>query len=248
MSNSSTNNYVFTAYANKAGLPFDKNKLADATRWANKYLAELPTIFDSTVLLFYTTLNQRNLSGFVGEVYKHVLKAMCKDLIPNPHPDGRPDLLHIYSDEVRRYFEEQCFDPKTRGPIREALAPFKYGGIEIKSSIGNTPNAGALSVGQPRFNQITGLNYWAHHAHACTLLGIYYDYCSNTNSSPQIKGLLYCKVAESDWHKVSIGRPDSKKTSNTSLNQSGVAKLRSALVMHSSEPNYVKLFQRLGYL
>ena len=248
MSNSSASNYVFTSHAQNAGLPFAKEKLEEANLWTNKYLAELPSIFDSTVFHFYTTLNQRNLSGFVGEVYKHVLKALCKDFIPNPHPDGRPDILHLRNEEIRKYFKEKCFDPKTHAPIRDALAPFKYGGIEIKSTIGNTPKAGNFPVGQPRVATITGLNYWAHHAHACTLLGLYYDYCASTNSSPQIKGIVYCEIAESDWHKVSIGRPDRKKTSNTSLNQTGVKKLKAALVMHSSEAEYVRAFKRLGYI
>ncbi len=229
-------------------MPFDNQQIQDATHWTNKYLADLPGIFESSVVQFYTTLNQRNLSGFIGEVFKHVLHELCPNFVPNPHPDGRPDMLNLSDSAVKLYFENTCFDSTSGAPIREHLAPFKYGGVEIKSSIGNTPKAGALEIGQSRSSLITGLNYWAHHAHACHLLGIYYDYCIDTNKSPQVKGIVYCPLLESDWHKVSIGRPDRKKTSNTSLNQSGVAKLRSSLIMHSVEPAYVKMFTRLGYL
>jgi len=248
MSNISHNDFTFTPLANAVGMPFTTLQLREATIWTNKYLSELPGLFDSNVVHFYTTLNQRNLSGFVGEVYKHVLHGLSPDFVPNPHPDGRPDILTLREPSVRRYFESVCFDPESKAPIREHLAPFKYGGIEIKSSIGNTPNAGSLEIGQSRSTLITGLNYWAHHAHACTLLGIYYDYCGIANNSPQVKGLIFCELTVSDWHKVSIGRPDRKKTSNTSLNQVGVGKLRKSLVMHSSEPSYVSMFSRLGYL
>ena len=229
-------------------MPFSTSELERATNVTNEYLAELPALFDSTVHLFYTILNQRNLSGFIGEVYKHVLHAIRPDFVPNPHPDGRPDMLHLANPDVRKYFENACFDPGTKGPIREKLAPFKYGGVEIKCSIGNTPNAGSLDIGQSRSALITGLTYWAHHAHACTLLGIYYDYCVLNEQSPQIKGLVYCDLIESDWNKVSVGRPDRKKTSNTSLNKTGVAKLRSSLLMHSTEPAYVNTFARLRFL
>lgn len=240
--------FSFTPYSRKAALPFSNEQLYDTTTCVNEYLAKLPGLFDSTIVQFYKTLNQRNLSGFIGEVYKHVLHSICPDFVPNPHPDGRPDMLYLKDPEVRKYFKEACFEPSSGAPIREALAPFHYGGVEIKSSIGNTPDAGELEIGQSRSQLITGLNYWAHHAHACTLLGIYYDYCNVTNNSPQIKGLVYCDVIETDWNKVSIGRPDKKKTSNTSLNKTGVAKLRESLIMFSDEPDYIKLFKRLEFL
>lgn len=247
MSNSSVN-YSFTKYAATAGMPFTQAELQEATQWTNKYLAELPGLFDSSIVQFYTTLNQRNLSGFVGEVFKHVIFALNKNYMPNPHPDGRPDILNLNSEIEKNYFEEVCFDPVSRAPLREYLAPFKYGGVEVKSSIGNTPSAGDLEIGQSRSELITGLNYWAHHAHECTLLGVYYDYCDQANNSPQIKGLIYCHLVESDWNKVSVGRPDRKKTSNTSLNQAGVGKLKRSLIMHSSESKYIKTLSRLGYL
>jgi hypothetical protein len=229
-------------------MPFTQEELNEATYWTNKYLAELPTLFESTIVQFYTTLNQRNLSGFIGEVFKHVLFSLNQKFVPNPHPDGRPDILNLTASETWDYFEEMCFDKVSRAPLREYLAPFKYGGVEVKSTIGNTPNAGNLGIGESRSHLITGLNYWAHHAHKCNLLGIYYDYCNLTYCSPQIKGLIYCDLVEVDWHKVSVGRPDRKKTSNTSLNQEGVSKLKRSLIMHSSEEKYVQMFCRLGYL
>ncbi len=248
MNNSSASDFQFTQYASKAKLPFSNQQIQDATYWTNKYLAELPGQFDSTVVNFYTTLNQRNLSGFVGEVYKHVLHALCPAFVPNPHPDGRPDMLNLGNPLAKSYFELECFDQTTRAPLREFLAPFKFGGVEIKSSIGNTRKAGELEIGQSRSQLIHGLNYWAHHAHACTLLGIYYDYCAKVSNSPQIKGLVYCDILGSDWNKVSIGNPDRKKTSNTSLNKFGVAKLKKSLIMHSSEQAYIETFSRLGYI
>lgn len=239
--------YVFTKNLDSKSLPFSEQDILAACKNTNEYLTQLPDFFGTTSYNFYSTLNQRNLSGFIGEVFKHALCAINKKLIPNPHPDGRPDVLGLFSEEIEIFYKS-CFDGKSGAPLREYLAPFKYGGVEIKCTIGNTPKAGSFDIGDPRAHKISGLNYWAHHAHACDLLGIYYDYCESTNGNPQIKGVLFCPVLESDWHEVSVGRPDRKKTSNTSLNKQGVQKLKRSLFMHSSEEKYVNNLSRIGYI
>lgn len=247
MSSSSAPQFKFTATASAQNLPITNSDLIASVIKTNEYLIDLPTRFGSTSSSFYTILNQRNLSGFVGEVFKHVIHSLCPSFIPNPHPDGRPDLLNLSIETVAEYFKNNCFDRINNAPLREMLAPFLYGGIEIKASIGNTPSASDFPVGVPRNNVITGLNYWAHHAHECDLLGIYYDYCKIVNGSPQIKGLVFSKITATDWNKVSTGDPSKKKTSNTSLNKQGTAKIKSSLVLLSTEPTYVKMFERLQF-
>lgn len=226
---------------------FSMKDIETSSAITNQYLSHLPSSFGTTSHIFYSTLNQRNLSGFIGEVFKHALCSQSKRLIPNPHPDGRPDILNISNPRIEAHFKS-CFDKLTGAPKRDKLAPFKYGGIEIKCTIGNISNASEFDIGVSRVESISGINFWAHHAHKCDLLGIYYDYCEKMYGAPQIKGAIFCEIEESDWSKVSIGRPDRKKTSNTSLNKQGREKLKNSLIMLSTEEKYKKKFLQLGYL
>lgn len=239
--------FVFTSNHLESELPFSIQTITDATVTTNAYLKELPTFFGTSVHSFYSTLNQRNLSGFIGEVFKHALSSIDSELVPNPHPDGRPDVLVIREPEVSSYYDS-CFRAEDNAPLREKFAPFQYGGVEIKCSIGNITKASQFDIGDSRVSKVTGITYWAHHAHECNLLGIYYDYCEHNEKNPQIKAITYAKICEDDWNAVSTGRPDSKKTSNTSINKKGVAKLKTGLLMHSDEDLYVDNLQRIRFL
>jgi hypothetical protein len=238
--------FIITDRIGQSGVPLASDLLIAATVKTNDYLDKLPGLFDSSMEAFYAVLNQRNLSGFVGEVFKHAVHALCAEFVPNPHPDGRPDILDLRKVEARAYYTDACFSGDDKVPRRDALAPFAFGGIEVKATIGNTPNGGNCKIGQTRSEIITGLNFWAHHVHACDLMAIYYDFCQIARGAPQIKAIFFCKLEEEDWKKVSIGRPDRKKTSNTSLNSKGVSKIRSSIIMHSSAPDYCRTFERLG--
>lgn len=220
--------------------------MVDAILSTNEYLKDLPAVFSMDTIPFYTTLNQRNLSGFVGEVFKHSLCAYSERYIPNPHPDGRPDILDLAKPESKQFLDAICFSDNGI-PQRQHLAPFRFGGIEVKSTIGNLKGASNFSIGIPRHANITSINYWAHHAHTCELLGLYYDFCTRNYGSPQIKAAFFGSLEASDWNKISLGNPNKKKTSNTSLNAKGVGKIRNSLICHSSEPEYVESLKRIGF-
>lgn len=243
---SGTSHFALTQkfYANEALSTCD---IVHAITASNQYLKELSSVFNMDSVSFYTTLNQRNLSGFVGEVFKHSLCSSTDRYAPNPHPDGRPDLLDLETTSSRDFFKDKCFSAEG-APQRIHLAPYPFGGIEVKSCIGSLKNATDYPIGIPRHMEITTLNYWAHHAHECQLLGLYYDFCSLVDGNPQIKAAFFCKLEASDWNKVSIGDPNKKKTSNTSLNASGTAKVRNNMICHSTEPKYIDTLSRLGCL
>jgi hypothetical protein len=223
---------MFTYNSNSTSCPISHDDIARSAEKANHYLTKIPDILGSNANQFYSALNQRNISGFVGEVLKHSIHATNPDFFPNPHPDGRPDLLNLSSTLVRQRFEQFCYDPVTLRPIREHLAPFMYGGVEIKCTVGDTPNGSSYKIGRPRQSVITNLTYWAHHAHACDLLGCYYDFCPDVNGSPQIKAIFFANLDQSDWNKVSTGKAERKKTSNTSTNSSGKTKVKSGCLMY----------------
>lgn len=222
-------------------------KIVEAIVGANEYLRALPSLFATDTVTFYTTLNQRNLSGFVGELFKHTFCTLNNQYILNPHPDGRPDVLDISDIASKSFFETQCFS-KDGLPLRTPLAPYPHGGIEIKASIGSIKIATEYPIGVPRTEAISSVTYWAHHAHECKLMGLYYDFCAEEAGSPQIKAAFFCSLMAADWHKVSIGDPTKKKTSNTSLNAQGITKIRKSLICHTNEERYTETFRRLRYL
>ncbi len=227
-------------------LPFSAGTLIEAIEKTNAYLVKLPSEFKLDGKSFYTILNQRNLSGFVGEILKHAIAALDARFCANPHPDGRPDLLNLTQEHVKAHFLAECFEAVTKAPLRTKLAPFQHGGVEIKCTIGKLNNASEKPIGDPRVSEVTGLTYWAHHAHDCDLLGIYYDFCGECDGSPQIKAAFFTNITQADWHKVSVGDPNKKKTSNTSLRGSGIAKVYSSLVVYDDSGVYMKLMDRLG--
>jgi hypothetical protein len=229
----------------KTGIPIPGAALSNATNKTNRYLARLPELFKTSGSGFYGMLNIRNLSGFIGEILKHAIHSEDERFFPNPHPDGRPDLLNLSCHNADSYFRTYCLNVKDSSPIRQHLAPFKYGGIEIKCSIGVMKKAGEAKIGVPRVEQVTNLKYWAHHAHDCHLLAIYYDFCSAMAGSPQIRSAFFAEVQTLDWCKVSTGNPTKKKTSNTSLRASGFNKLRQNPVLFYDDPAYVRLLHRL---
>lgn len=207
MTNNSQYNLTEKFFTKQALHGFD---IISAFCVSNDYLANLPSAFNTDNVTFYKTLNQRNLSGFVGEVFKHSISAYTDRYTPNPHPDGRPDLLDLSMKESRSFFSDHCFS-EDGAPQRSRLAPYPFGGIEVKSCIGSLKNASKFPIGKPRHEAVTSINYWAHHAHECELLGLYYDFCMQTDGSPQIKAAFFVSLEADDWNKVSIGDPQKKK-------------------------------------
>lgn len=238
---------IISRKIHELNIPFSTENLSTAVDITNEYLVNLPLKFNSDGLVFYNILNQRNLSGFIGEVFKSAICHFSEGFVTNPHPDGRPDILDLRADEANKFFVSECFDQSGKFSIRENLAPFPFGGVEIKCTIGNIKNASGLNIGTSRVNSVTGINYWAHHAHECNLLGVYYDYSDDHSGMPQIMALIYTKLNSKDWNTVSTGKPNSKKTSNTSLNSFGTSKLKKSLVICRNKSIYIDMFRKIGF-
>ena len=50
---------------------------------------------------------------------------------------------------------------------------------------------------------------------------------------------MYSTLTETDWNKVSTGNPNNKKTSNTSLNKSGLQKMKNNCLFCCSDDEYI---------
>jgi hypothetical protein len=231
-----------------ATLPYGltQTELLEAWRLTDAFLARAPSLFELSSQDFYTILNQRNLSGLVGEIFKHSLHKVVPGLTPNPHPDGRPDLLDLRMKATAAYFKEECLDPSNNAPIRTFLAPFKYGGIELKATIGDVTGASDLGIGQSRARLVKNINYWAHHRHACDLLGLYYDFDEMSGGVPQVRAIFFASLTEAHWAAVSTGKPGRKKTSTTSLIKDGRDAVKRGILAYEDTGPYMAMLTRIG--
>ncbi len=231
--------------------------LISAVKETNLYIENLVRIFDDIGFDIFYSLGQRNISGFIGEIYKNILSSKHSELKPNPHPDGRPDILALDTPDAIAYYSE-CFS-EVNGrmvPIKEMLTPFKYGGLEVKCSIGSSGKpqtqrfiseyGRAFSLYDSRVGFLNGITWWAHHSSASNLLGLYYDYYGPLNGTPQILAAFFAELTGEDWNAVSHGDPRNKKTSNTSLNKNGLAKMKNNCVFCVSDAEYKTQMRQIG--
>lgn len=236
----------------------NSSDLVEAANETNEYIQNLVSLFGELGFDIFYSLGQRNISGFIGEIYKNILANKFDNLIPNPHPDGRPDILSLDTEEIKEYYAT-CFR-NINGrlmPIKDMLTPFQFGGLEVKCSIGSSGNlqttrfiadyGHSFSLYEPRVGYLNGITWWAHHSNSSNLLGLYYDYYEPTNKVPQVIAALYSELSSDDWHKVSTGNPNNKKTSNTSLNKTGLQKMKSNCVFCCSDKNYVEQLRKIGF-
>lgn len=238
---------------------FDTQDILEVVVEANNYLVQLSHLFHKMDFDLFQVLGQRNISGVVGEIFSRFFSKKFTDFKNNPHPDGRPDILHLGTEEVIEYYKNECFQ-QVNGrfiPIKSKLSPFPYEGIEVKCTIGNPKTnykfllnndigKKEFELGIPRINYIHELNWWAHHTHSRSLLGLYYDYYSQENNSPQILAVFYSTLDVTDWACVSLGSAKSKKTSNTSLNKLGRTKMKQNCLVMIDNPDYLTNLSRIG--
>lgn len=198
---------------------------------ANEYLRTINRIFQEKHINFFEALGVTNISATVGEIYARFLcKELPELLVSNPHPDGRPDVLCLSTDEARLYYKG-CFmnsDGK-EVPIKSMLTPFLYGGIEIKCTIGSSFSSShkaflrehygveSFPIGVQRVDFLKNVNWVAHHVQNVDLLGLYYDYFPEFESAPQIVAGFFGSLTSDSWNPVSHGDPSKKTTSMTSI-------------------------------
>lgn len=223
----------------------------------NSYIRNLISIFNDINFDIFTSLGQRNISGFIGEIFKNILANNYPDLCPNPHPDGRPDILALDTPDAIKHYAKCFSEVNGRNiPVKDMFTPFKYGGLEVKCTIGSSSkyqtlqfisdHNHAFSLYDSRVGYIDGINWWAHHSSSSNLLGLYYDYYAPFNGTPQILAAFYSELTSDDWNAVSHGNPHNKKTSNTSLNKNGVEKMKRQCMFSVSDTDYLNQLQRMG--
>ena len=170
-------------------------------------------------------LGMRNLSGLVGEIFASTLDNN-KELIPNPHQDGYPDILLL--DDIGKAEWDSIDNHKDKSPF----SPFPTGGFEIKATCGSTPTPkkckeiGCLKpeIGDQRIAMVQSYDWKSHHRNTNNLFGIFWDFIDGV---PTITAIFYSnKLKQTDWTKVVKPKNNKSRTTSVSmLKRDGVEKM-----------------------
>lgn len=193
----------------------------------------------------------RNLSAFIGELFaKQLEKAANGFFMSNPHQDGYPDLLLI-DDYGKKLLDR--IDEQGQRSAKEPFSPFINGGIEIKATCGSVPTPAQLAkkgllkpgIGDRRIEMVMGYDWKAHHRETNNLLGIFWDFHSETRL-PLIAATFFSNaLVEEDWGKTVLPKEGGGRTTSVSIMQkSGIHKMYSNWITICSDRNYGEFFDR----
>lgn len=209
---------------------FTGEEVVRSIKMANEALLRLNESTKEFDINIFEVLGMRNLSGLVGEyVGKCLLRVSGGKLSPNLHQDGYPDLLLTNSTETKNYYTSLY---RVRGgkvyPVsKEFFSPYKYGGIEVKASCGDTPSAKKVAkplVGEQRVSLMTDFNWKAHHRQTNHLFGVLWDFIGG---NPTIVAAFYQdSLTEDDWGELVKPKEEGGRTTSVSAMRSrGVTKM-----------------------
>lgn len=194
----------------------------------------------------FETLGMRNLSGFVGEVFVSTLQDVVSDrFIKNPHQDGYPDLLLNNSVDKNRYLESSMtnVDGKWYPKSKELFSPYKFGGVEIKSTVGSIPPASSsqhkLGIGEQRVELLNGFDWKAHHRETNNLIGLLWDFIDEV---PVIIACFYRNdLVEENWGRIVQPKSGGGRTTSVSImNAKGVKKMCQGWIAVIDDTKYIE--------
>lgn len=204
---------------------------------ANRRLRDMQETIGEQIPVF-EILGLRNLSSFVGEVFKATLASCMPDiLMPNPHQDGYPDLLAL-TPEGKKYINE--VESKGLTTSKGAWSSYAFGGVEVKATCGTTPPASSGTpkpgVGDTRIALLKSLDWKAHHRKTNHLIGLFWDF---VDGLPSIRALFFRPdLTEDDWGAVVAPRQGGGHTTSVSvMTRSGVRKMGDGWIILPSDFN-----------
>ncbi len=207
------------------------------------------------VINIFETLGLRKFSGLVGEYFaRSIMRFSNGSLQSNLHQDGYPDLCLTNTDAKKKYFESLYTVKKGRKyPLnKEVFSPYKFGGIEIKSTCGSTPSAAIKSkplVGEQRVSLTDKFDWKAHHRETNHLLGVLWDFI---DGNPTIVAAFYQdNLSINDWGKIVKPKEDGGRTTSVSImNAKGIHKMCQGWVAVLADQDYIDLLSKkkwIGY-
>jgi transcriptional regulator with XRE-family HTH domain len=207
-------------YSAEAGFILDPTLLVHAVKRANHTMEAIHDFTKVRDVPIFDLLGMRNLSSFVGEVFKRELAHLdSSHLFPNPHQDGYPDLCSL-SAEGRSYVDERT--RKGELASKEFWSPFPFGGLEVKATCGNTPPAKKRrkrALGEQRHDELSSLDWKAHHRETNFLIGLVWDFIDGL---PTVVALFFRNdLSEEDWGEIVKPRDGGGRTTSVSIMKQG---------------------------
>lgn len=204
--------------------------VGEAVAIANAAIKVVHDVSQAYDVLLFDILGLRNLSSFVGEVFKDQLARLMPDsVIPNPNQDGHPDLLAL-TREAKPYLDRLEREGLTSA--KEYFSPFPYGGLEVKATCGDTPPARVMAkpkIGESRLSIMTGLNWKAHHRETNHLISLVWDF---VDGIPTILAAFYRNdLSPDDWGRMVTPGEGSRTTSVSIMAGVGVRKMAAGWVV-----------------
>jgi transcriptional regulator with XRE-family HTH domain len=191
----------------------------------NRMAELLHDLFIANDFPLFELLGLRNLSSFVGAVFGRELWRLMKDrLFLNPHQDGYPDLCASTTEGMAFVAERTRLGQMT---AKTPWSPYPYGGIEVKATCGNTPNARTApkpKIGEPRSHLLQSAEWKAHHRDTNNLLGIFWDF---VDGLPTVLAVFFRNdLVTDDWGKVVLPKEGGGHPTSVSLmTKAGVRKM-----------------------
>ncbi len=206
-------------------LELQPDRVLETVMAANRTLELIHDLCGANNVDVFRFLGLRNLSSFVGEIFKNELwNQYPSELLPNPHQDGYPDLMAL-TPQGSTYIEERRKNGQMT--VKSSWSPYPFGGLEVKATCGITPPARVKAkpeIGESRWPIVTGADWKAHHRNTNYLLGIYWDF---VNGLPTVLAVFYCNSLEmDDWGKVVEHKEDGGNSTSVSvMKRPGVLKM-----------------------
>lgn len=180
---------------------------------ANKTIQLLHRVTLTFNINLFELLGLRNLSSFIGEIFKaQVLAHNSALFITNPNQDGYPDLCALTPKGLE--YVEKNTAAEILNSAKDLWSPYPFGGIEVKATCGNTPNSKVLAkpkIGESRIPILVDAEWKAHHQHTNYLLGVYWDF---VEAVPAILAAFYSnRLTTADWGNMVVPKDGSRSTS-----------------------------------
>lgn len=209
----------------------------EAVGAANLALELIHDLANANEVPIFKLLGLRNLSSFVGEVFANELYKIQKDrFIGNPNQDGYPDLLALVPEGVK-YIKER--EQKGEMSAKNFWSPYRFGGIEIKATCGDTPPARHTPkprIGESRLPTLNNATWKAHHRETNNLLGIFWDFVEGL---PTVVATFYRNdLTTNDWGKIVSPKEGGGRTTSVSImTRDGMKKMGQGWIVLPKRPD-----------
>jgi hypothetical protein len=203
----------------------------------NNALRRLQDLGSEIGFSLWDVASLRTLSAMVGHIFSHHVGESHSELMLNPNQDGQPDLIALTRMGLA-YISENTNESGHLNTDKTLWSPYPFGGVEIKSTCGNTPPASEIpkpGIGDSRYPILASAEWKAHHQDTGLLLGVHWDF---VDGYPVILALFFRNDLDTvtgrenrHWGVVVTPSGNSKTTSVSVMKTAGVRRMGEGLIL-----------------